>query len=367
VTSRERIHAAIHFQGPDRCPVKHYMFPGVFWRHGRRALELAQRYPDDFGNRMILDNFDAAEKAGARDAQEVIEWKDPWGVRWRRLGGYTAGDVVAPAIADWDAWPEYQFPPPPDERRFEDFAAQASTRRATEYIHGGGGSLFQHLQHLRGPANMLMDVAEDNEGINELADRMVDYMLVSVRGYLAAGADGIGFGDDLGAPDRLLVHPDTWRRFFKPRYARLFAPVLEAGKDVWFHSDGWILEIIEDLIEIGVKLLNPQHEIMDTWRVGEIVRGRICVCTDLDRQGTIPFGTPERIAQETRRAIAAFSGTRNGRDGGVMLHGEIGPDVPLGNIEALYSSFYRLGRYPLEWLPGYLREQGRVPASGRRR
>ena len=37
-------------------------------------------------------------------------------------------------------------------------------------------------------------------------------------------------------------------------------------------------------------------------------------------------------------------------NGGVILHGEIGPDVPFENIEALYSAFYEYGRYPLTWL-----------------
>jgi uroporphyrinogen decarboxylase len=346
MTSRERIMAAVHFNGPDRCPISHYIFPGAFFRNGKKLLDLAERYPDDFGNRSVRANAEEAERSATKRADEVIEWRDAWGVTWRKLGGYTAGDVIRPAIPDWDAWKSYRFPAPPDGKFFSDFADQAAARRKTEYIHGSCGSYFQHLQHLRGPTDMLMDIGEDNEGIHELADRLVDHLLVSVRGYLAAGADAVGFGDDLGAQDRLLVSPETWRRFFKPRYVRLFAPILEAGKDVWFHSDGWILEIIDDLIEIGVKLLNPQHEIMGTERVAAIVRGRACIRTDIDRQYTIPFGTPEAIVEDVKRTIAAY-GSGNG---GVLLHGEVGPEVPYGNVEALYSSFYTYGTYPLDWL-----------------
>jgi len=47
-----------------------------------------------------------------------------------------------------------------------------------------------------------------------------------------------------------------------------------------------------------------------------------------------------------KEAVEAF-GTFNG---GVMLHGEVGPDVPFENIEALYSAFYEYGKYPLDWL-----------------
>ena len=137
-----------------------------------------------------------------------------------------------------------------------------------------------------------------------------------------------------------------WRRFFLPRYARMFAVARDAGVHVWFHTDGWILEIIEDLIEIGVTVLNPQHACMGTPRVGQIAGGRVCIRTNIDRQWVIPYGTPEEVAAAVKEAIGAF-----GRfNGGVLLHGEIGPEVPLENIEALYSSFYEYGRYPLTWL-----------------
>ena len=113
-----------------------------------------------------------------------------------------------------------------------------------------------------------------------------------------------------------------------------------------FYTDGWVLEIIEDLIEIGVTVLNPQHACMGTPRVGQIAGGRVCIRTDIDRQWVIPYGTPEEVAAAVKEAIGAF-----GRfNGGVLLHGEIGPEVPLENIEALYSSFYEYGRYPLTWL-----------------
>jgi hypothetical protein len=124
----------------------------------------------------------------------------------------------------------------------------------------------------------------------------------------------------------------------------MFEAARDEGVHVWFHTDGWILEIIDDLIEIGVTLLNPQHDCMGTERVGEIVRGRVCIRTDIDRQWTVPFGSPEDIEEAVRTAIGAFAT----EDGGCMLHGEIGQEVPFENIEALYSAFYEYGEYPLD-------------------
>ncbi|MGQ9729648.1 MAG: uroporphyrinogen decarboxylase family protein [Candidatus Zipacnadales bacterium] len=345
MTPRQRILAAIEFTGPDRCPIHHYVFPGALWRHGQKLVELAERYPDDFGNENIRANLRPPLEAD-ESAVDVIEWQDSWGTVWRRLKGYTSGEVLHPAIPNWEAWRTYRFPPHPPESHYEDFAAQVKQRHPDEFVKVSGGGFFQHMQHLRGPANYFVDLAEDNDGVHELADRMVEYNLYSIKRYVQAGVDCITFGDDWGAQDRLLIHPDEWRRFFKPRYARMFEVAREAGVHVWFHTDGWILEIIEDLIEIGVTILNPQHACMGTQRVGEICGGRICIRTDIDRQWVLPFGTPEEVVTAVKEAIEAF-----GRfNGGVLLHGEIGPEVPLENIEALYEAFYEYGRYPLTWL-----------------
>ena len=126
----------------------------------------------------------------------------------------------------------------------------------------------------------------------------------------------------------------------------MFAPVRDAGIHVWFHSDGWILDIIDDLIEIGVTVLNPQHTCMGNERVSEIVSGRACIRTDIDRQWIIPSGSAAEIENAVKDVIRLFGAC----NGGVILHGEIGPDVPFENIDALYSSYYRFGGYPLEWL-----------------
>ncbi len=345
MTSRERLLAAIEFTGPDRCPVHHYVFPGAIWRHGQALLDLADRYPDDFGNRSIKANTRPKLEEG-EEITDVVEWQDGWGTVWRRMRGYTSGEVLRPAIPTWDDWPSYEFPPHPPESHYEQFAADVKRRHPEEFVMASGGGFFQHMQHLRGPANYFMDLAEDCSGVHELADRMVEHNLYSIERYVRAGVDCITFGDDWGAQDQLLIHPDMWRRFFKPRYARMFEPARAAGVHVWFHVDGWILEIIEDLIEIGVTVLNPQHVCMGTQRVADIAGGRVCIRTDIDRQWIIPYGTPEQVVGAVKEAIAAFGNF----NGGVILHGEVGQEVPLENIRALYSAFYEYGNYPLTWL-----------------
>ncbi len=109
----------------------------------------------------------------------------------------------------------------------------------------------------------------------------------------------------------------------------------EAGKDVFFHSDGMILEVIPDLLEAGVTVLNPQFSCID---LGELAKfsGTVCFSADIDRQHLLPFGTPEEIGRNVIDCIRRLSTSVGGMIGGA----EIGPGVPLENAEAAHRSFF---------------------------
>lgn len=345
MTPRERVLAAIEFRDPDRCPTHHCIFAGAAWRHGEKLADLALRkYPDDFENQWFARGIDNEIQAEG-DSMDVVEYVDGWGSLVRCLKGYSGGEVIRPAIEDWAQFASYEFPPLPDDTHFREVADYGAAN-PDKFILKCPGGMFQQMQHVRGNANVLLDLAEDNQGLHDFADRMVERAVYCAERYVAAGAQCLTFGDYWGAQSSMLIHPDMWRCFFKPRYARVFQIARDAGVHVWFHSDGWILDIIEDLIEIGVTVLNPQHHCMGTRRIGEMVGGRICVRTDIDRQWATPFGSPEDVTNAVKEAIEAFGNF----NGGVILHGEIGPEVPFENIEAMYHAFRTYGRYPLTWI-----------------
>ena len=108
-----------------------------------------------------------------------------------------------------------------------------------------------------------------------------------------------------------------------------------AGRHVWFHSDGFINEIFGDLIEIGADVINFQAAVVGFDWAARNVRGKVAVRTDIDRQSVLPFASPARVREEVRRTLEAC-GTS---EGGLIACGEIGPDVPLENIRAMYEAF----------------------------
>jgi uroporphyrinogen decarboxylase len=150
----------------------------------------------------------------------------------------------------------------------------------------------------------------------------------------------VHFRDDWGTQQALMVRPSLWRRFFLPAYTRLFALVRNAGKHVWFHSDGAIAEIVPDLLAAGVQVLNPQVGTVGRARLVALCRGRVCIEADIDRQWTLPFGTPEDVRAVVRADIEAFGGL----EGGYIGRGEVAGDVPLENVAAMLDAFARYGR-----------------------
>ena len=336
MTGRDRVTAAVEFKRVDRAPINHYVMPGAFWRHGQKLVDLLQHYPDDFG--YVYAQIPLQPAGDDR----FVFYIDEWGSQWQMLRGYSAGEVKRPALETWDHWSTYKFPSLPSQAEVEAVMARYEADPNQWYaLAPMGSALFERMQFLRGSENLFVDLAEDRRELHELGERLVDWHVQRLRLYLAVGVDGFSFADDWGSQDRLLISPAMWRTFFKPLYRQIFDVIKEAGKHIFFHTDGWTVDIWDDLLELGVDVLNPQHTLMPRAILEEKIAGRVCIRTDLDRQGVLPFGSPRQVHEHVRDIVELF-----GRyNGGLILHGEIGPDVPFENVIAMYKAFEEFGTY----------------------
>jgi hypothetical protein len=108
-----------------------------------------------------------------------------------------------------------------------------------------------------------------------------------------------------------------------------------AGLQVIFHSDGYIMEILDDLIASGIDGLNPLEKAagMDIYDVRRRYSQLILV-GGVDVSHLMPFGTPDQVRRETRRIIA-----ETGSEGRLLIGSttEIGDDIPLPNYLAFHQ------------------------------
>ena len=331
--SRERVKRAIRFERPDRLPISHAVLPAAQFKYGKALDEILAEFREDFGWDYLPDQ--PMEKWSPQYRQGLN--RDDFGTVWRVEWPGICGIPVEWPLADLSRYGEYRWPQdfkagPPEERHYSGHMAGVDERW---YARGGWITTFEQLQQLRGMENLLMDVAEETKPFRRLLDDMLAFNLRWINRWLELDYDGLHFGDDWGTQSGLIIRPDAWRRLFKPLYAEMFGRVKAAGKDVWFHSDGFINAIVGDLVEIGVDVLNFQAAVVGHEWAARNVRGRIAVRTDIDRQRVLPFGSPAQVKDEVRRTFESC-GTR---DGGIIACGEVGPDVPLENIRAMYEEF----------------------------
>jgi len=339
--NRERVKAAVELQGPDRCPLLHSALPGALLKWREPLIELFRRYPHEFGP----SEFAVPEpEALAPDYRRGVH-KDAWGTVWRSEVDGIHGQVYDYPIKDWADLADYRPPPLPSRENVEKMKRWAEDLRSRGYFVSAGfdpGNLYERMQWLRGFRNLLGDFVTRPKQLYEFADMLVEYGLQSLERTLEAKPDMISFADDWGTQQRLMVQPGFWREFFKPRYRRIFQLARESGAYVYFHSDGHILEIIPDLYEVGVNVLNPQFSCHRLEQLADVVRGRLCISSDVDRQYVLPRGTPAEVDNYVKRVIELFG---LGNDGGLIGRGEVSIDTPLENVEAMYRAFRKYGEY----------------------
>ena len=208
-----------------------------------------------------------------------------------------------------------------------------------------GGDIFETSWAMRGLDKMLMDFLSDEEFATALLDRVTDMFCSVSEKFAGAGADVIMLGDDIGIQTGMMMSPATWRKWLKPRLARLIQCIKETNPEtyVFYHSDGNIEDVIPELIEIGVEVLNPiQPECMDPAELKKQYGDRLAFWGTVGIQHTMPFGTPQEVREEVKLRIETV-----GKGGGLLIAPThvLEPEVPWENVVAFIDAVNEFGTY----------------------
>jgi uroporphyrinogen decarboxylase len=205
------------------------------------------------------------------------------------------------------------------------------------------GFLFMRLFYLRGFANLMADMASGDPRLERLIERIVGYWEATFRPYIEAGIDVLSVADDLGTQTASMVGPAHFRRWLLPAYRRLFEPARRAGAQVAMHHDGYVMDIMDEIIASGVTIVNPQDLVNGVDNLAREAKGRVCIRIDIDRQQVLPHGSPgdvrDLVAQEVRKLGSP--------QGGLEMVVGIYPPTPLENVEALFTA---LEAYRTYWV-----------------
>ena len=367
LTSRERILKALNHEEPDRVPMD---LGGT--HDSSIVVEGYERLKAQFGvtakteimqrmTRAAMVDEAVLQKLGI-DTRAVIlgshtggvaaelgprAYRDMWGVeRVHPEGSYYYDQRSAPlsgniTVADVSRhpWPDPEGP-----------GLLSGMRERLDWIraHTDAAAIltlpapFVHLtQFIRGFEGWYTDFILGVEVLEALFDAVLEVTLrIAERELelLGAEVDVVRCGDDLGGQTGLQVSYDHYLRFIKPRHAKFFRRVRElTPAKLMFHSCGSIVDILDDLVDIGVEIINPVQVTargMDPAFLKKKYAGKLVFWGGTDSQKTMPFGTVEDIRKMVENLIETL-----GRGGGFVFSSchNIQPDVSPEKVVAMFG------------------------------
>lgn len=334
VNNRERVLKALSHVRPDRAPYDiRFTVP---------ARERMAAYYGDPDFESKLGNCFTWLRPHLPDARfvEVAPniWQDEFGVRWDRHIDKDIG-VVCNRLVTADNVSEVEFPDPNDARRYARFDEAVRADGETAALVSLGFSLFERAWTLAGMENVLMAMAVGNRWIDVLLDRILEFNLAVIENACTAKVDIFRFGDDWGHQRGVLMGPDLWRRYIRPRFTAMCRAVKQKGKLTMLHCCGKVDELFGDLIECGLDVFNPfQPEVMDVFDIKRTYGTMLSFYGGISIQRTLPFGTVDQVRDEVRRLIDVV-----GEQGGYIaspshdIPGDAKPENLAAMIEVLQN------------------------------
>lgn len=153
---------------------------------------------------------------------------------------------------------------------------------------------------------------------------------------VAAGCDCILFGDDMAFKQGPFVSPEILRELFFPYTKEVVQFIKGKGVPVMFHSDGYLMDVMPDLVEMGIdgfQSIEPSagmdiNEMKRLYGDDLILMGNV----DIDLLGR---GTPGQVADEVRRLIDEIA-----PGGGFILSSSnaLGRETSPANALAMYET-----------------------------
>lgn len=365
-TYRERFRLTIEHRPVDRCPIDLGGTPQSTYETFAAVDSLATHLgltgpaPEDYDkfDTRILEHWDIDFRrvgclvpfATARNRQiSATECVDEYGIRRRHSGMYWEIVDAPLAGAKIDEIAAYELPRLDQiiPGVLDDCEARARRLRdETGYVIVGEHPVFGVLElacWLCGYDHIMLMMAAEPECIHLLFGKILEFQKRVIRAYYTKLGPHIHLttsGDDFGTQKGLFISPAMWREFVKPYMRERIEYTARFTDAVYMHHTcGAVFDIIPDLIEIGVRILNPIQPAaagMQPDRLKRAFGSEIVFHGGLDTQEVLPSGDARRIKQAVDNLLDAM---HPWSDGGYIFapaH-NLQADVSPGSVAAMYD------------------------------
>ena len=239
MNSKERVLATCRRAPVDRTPLDCWLYQRQFVEKLEAEYGSRDQFLDEFGIDIFLGWTPYSNQFGQKfDIKELagLALEDPHDPKWVRYAAWNpdfAGLGVVQAVE------------------------QQGDRRAI-IAHFWG--IVEGTSTFLGIEKCWANLRRNPDLMRAWFDRFADWLCGLSDSCIDAGADIMQMSDDWGSNQTMLFRPEMWRDLIKPYAGRVISHIRSRGVPVSLHSDGYIMPILDDLVEMGISMLHPVQE-----------------------------------------------------------------------------------------------------------
>ncbi len=375
---KERVLTALNHEEPDRVPVDlggrqttfmietYDKFKAYIGLNDLPTNIMSHKWQTAYVDEQILNRFSIdcrhirppvkTEPEFTDTGDNKTTFIDEWGVKRIVDAGYASIIEYPLQTAALEDLESYEWPDPVEMFDYSSIRSQAlQLHKEGQYAivgsMGSPGNIFEQSWYLRGLTEFFLDLVDNKEYAHALMSRITEIRKQNAECFLREVGeylDVFQLADDLAMQNGPYMSPDLYREMIKPYQVDLFEFVKSlTSARIYYHSCGSITRLLDDLIEVGVDILNPVQvtaENMETNQLKQRFGNRLSFWGAMDTTEILPNGTTGDVRNEVRRVIHDLA-----PHGGFVLSSvhNLQPDIPPENILAMFEAASRYGRYPI--------------------
>ncbi len=239
MNGKERVLATLNRQPTDRTPLDCWLYQKQFVEKLAAEYGPREKFLDEFNIDIFVGFVPYPNQLGRQiDVTELaeVDLGDPRDPRWLTHTEWNydfAGVNVREAVAQ-----------------------QGDQRAIIAHLWG----MVEGTSSFLGIENCWFNLGKQPDLMMAWFDRYAEWLCGLVDSCVEAGVDIITLSDDWGSNEVMLFSPGMWRRMIRPFAGRVVKHARERGVPVNLHSDGYIMDIMDDLVEMGYTMLHPLQE-----------------------------------------------------------------------------------------------------------
>lgn len=334
MTSRELVFDTLNFKHSGRIPRELWSLPWARDTYPEVMDHLEVEYPSDI---VTCPKFLRITPKTVGDQYRVGTYIDEWGCIFEQRENGFVGEVKT-AISTAEDYTDFidSVHVPEEWLSVDGDKVNKYCRNTDKFVLAGAlPRIFERMQFIRGTEQFYIDLMLLEPGMLEAIDLLHQFYLKQLEIWAQTEVDALMIMDDWGSQISLLINPKLWREIFKPLYVEYAAVARKYGKKLFMHSDGYIMDIIPDLIEIGIDAVNSQLFCMGLDALKEFA-GKITFWGEIDRQNLLPSGSVQDIDAAVREVYSSLY-----CNGGCIAQCEFGPGARPENILQVFESWNR--------------------------